>query len=57
MPRVLRPFDGKYTIIVHDYHDADVPVLGRMHDRRQKAYRSLGLVGRNDREPQPSLAL
>jgi superfamily II DNA or RNA helicase len=55
--RVLRPFDGKHTVTVHDYHDAEVPVLRRMHDRRRKAYRSLGLVGRNDRQPQLSLEL
>jgi superfamily II DNA or RNA helicase len=55
--RVLRPFDDKHSVTVHDYHDADVPVLGRMHDRRRKAYRSLGLVGRNDHQPQLSLEL
>lgn len=55
--RVLRPFDGKHTVTVHDYHDAEVPVLRRMHDRRRKAYRSLGLVGRNDHQPQLSLEL
>lgn len=55
--RVLRPFDGKHTVTVHDYHDAEVPALSRMHDRRRKAYRSLGLVGRNDHQPQLSLEL
>ena len=55
--RVLRPFDGKHTVTVHDYHDAEVPVLRHMHDRRRKAYRSLGLVGRNDHQPQLSLEL
>jgi hypothetical protein len=54
---VLRPFDDKHTVTVHDYHDADVPVLRRMHDMRRKAYRSLGLVGRNDHQPQLSLEL
>ncbi|HSJ44852.1 MAG TPA: DEAD/DEAH box helicase family protein [Euzebyales bacterium] len=55
--RVLRPFDGKHTVLVHDYHDAAVPALSRMHDRRRKAYRSLGLVGRDDHQPQLSLDL
>ena len=55
--RVLRPFDGKHTVTVHDYHDAEIPVLHRMHDRRRKTYRSLGLVGRNDHQPQLSLDL
>lgn len=53
--RVLRPYDDKHTVTVHDYHDAAVPALNRMHDRRRKAYRSLGLVGRDDRQPQLSL--
>lgn len=55
--RVLRPFDGKHAVIVHDYHDAAVPALSRMHHRRRKAYRSLGLVGRDDDQPQLSLEL
>lgn len=55
--RVLRPFDGKHTVTVHDYRDAEVPVLSRMHDRRRKAYGSLGLVGRDDHQPQLSLEL
>jgi superfamily II DNA or RNA helicase len=55
--RVLRPFAGKHTVTVHDYHDAAVPALSRMHDRRRKAYRSLGLVGRDDHQPQLSFDL
>jgi superfamily II DNA or RNA helicase len=53
--RVLRPFEGKRTVAVHDYLDAAVPVLTRMHDKRRKAYRSLGLVGPDDDQPQLSL--
>jgi superfamily II DNA or RNA helicase len=55
--RVLRPFDGKHTVTVHDYVDAAVPALSRMHDRRRKAYRSLGFIGRDDHQPQLSLDL
>ena len=55
--RVLRPFDGKHTVTVHDYVDAAVPALSRMHDRRRKAYRSLGLIGHDDHLPQLSLDL
>jgi superfamily II DNA or RNA helicase len=40
--RVLRPLDGKLVVEVHDYVDADVPVLARMHGRRLPAYASLG---------------
>ncbi|MBW3603382.1 MAG: DEAD/DEAH box helicase [Actinobacteria bacterium] len=53
--RVLRPFHGKRIVTVHDYRDAEIPALSRMHDRRRKAYRSLGLVGRDDHQPQLSL--
>ena len=40
--RVLRPTEGKTRIEVHDYVDARVPVLARMHARRLSAYASLG---------------
>lgn len=40
--RVLRPTPSKTIVEVHDYVDAEVPVLGRMHHERRKAYRSLG---------------
>jgi superfamily II DNA or RNA helicase len=45
--RVLRPHDGKARVEVHDYVDAHVPVLARMHTKRLAAYASLGFdVGR-----------
>ena len=40
--RVLRPMDGKARVEVHDYVDARVPVLARMHAKRLTAYASLG---------------
>ncbi len=40
--RVLRPMEGKDRIEVHDYIDADVPVLARMLTKRLAAYASLG---------------
>ena len=40
--RVLRPFENKTRIEVHDYVDVHVPVLARMHDERRRAYASLG---------------
>lgn len=40
--RVLRPTDGKSRVEVHDYADARVPVLARMHTKRLAAYASLG---------------
>ena len=43
--RIQRPFPGKETVRVHDYLDAAVPVLARMHARRLKTYRMLGLLG------------
>jgi superfamily II DNA or RNA helicase len=43
--RVLRPLDGKLVVEVHDYVDANMPVLARMHARRLPAYASLGFDG------------
>jgi hypothetical protein len=40
--RVLRPTEGKARVEVHDYVDARVPVLARMHTKRLAAYASLG---------------
>ena len=40
--RVLRPMEGKDRIEVHDYVDANVPVLARMLKKRLAAYASLG---------------
>ncbi len=47
--RVLRPMAGKTRVEVHDYVDAGVPVLARMHGRRLPAYASLGFDLRGDR--------
>jgi superfamily II DNA or RNA helicase len=40
--RVLRPLGDKLRVEVHDYVDARVPVLARMHAKRLAAYASLG---------------
>lgn len=53
--RVLRPIEGKTRVDVHDYVDARVPVLARMHAKRLTAFASLGfdvrraVVGRDGR--------
>jgi superfamily II DNA or RNA helicase len=40
--RVLRPTDEKSRVEVHDYVDAQVPVLARMHRKRLPGFASLG---------------
>lgn len=40
--RILRAHPGKATAEVHDYHDADVPVLARALAKRAPGYVSLG---------------
>ena len=40
---VLREFPGKVDAEVHDYADAQVPVLKRMFARRGKTYKALGV--------------
>jgi superfamily II DNA or RNA helicase len=55
--RIQRPFPGKQTARVHDYLDAAVPVLARMHARRRRTYRTLGLLGDADEQPQLDLGL
>jgi superfamily II DNA or RNA helicase len=40
--RILRAKDGKHSVEVHDYLDAGVPVLGRMHTKRLPAFAALG---------------
>lgn len=35
--RVLRPFEGKTRVEVHDYVDTRIPALARMHARRLPA--------------------
>lgn len=40
--RVLRPYPGKVTAEVHDYHDALTPVLASSLAKRAPGYLSLG---------------
>lgn len=40
--RLLRSHEGKHHVELHDYVDAKVPVLARMHNKRLPAYRTLG---------------
>jgi superfamily II DNA or RNA helicase len=55
--RIQRPFPGKHTARVHDYLDSEVPVLARMHARRLKTYRTLGLIDDTDQHPQLNLGI
>jgi superfamily II DNA or RNA helicase len=40
--RTLRTHQGKKSVLVYDYFDANIPILSRMHMRRLKTYRTLG---------------
>ncbi len=40
--RILRATPGKTLVVVHDYVDAEVPVLARMYNERARAYANLG---------------
>jgi superfamily II DNA or RNA helicase len=40
--RILRPYDGKSTAEVHDYHDEQVGVLASSLAKRAPGYTSLG---------------
>ncbi len=40
--RVVRALPGKELAVVHDYHDAQVPVLASSLQRRMPGYRALG---------------
>lgn len=40
--RLHRAFPGKREALIHDYVDAELPVLRRMFSKRLKAYRALG---------------
>jgi len=48
--RILRPLDGKSTVEVHDYVDAQSPVLARMHRKRLPGYAALGFDTGKDRK-------
>ena len=55
--RLLRTHDGKHHVELHDYVDARIPVLDRMHTKRLPAYATLGFdiprdsARRTDRAP------
>ena len=51
--RILRPTDTKTRVEVHDYVDAKVPVLARMHDERRNAYTTLGFELPKSRSRRP----
>jgi len=54
--RLLRSHEGKHQVELHDYVDARIPVLDRMHTKRLPAYATLGFdVPRTRRRltPQP----
>jgi superfamily II DNA or RNA helicase len=40
--RILRDHPGKDAVEVHDYLDADAPMLAAMYRRRQATYKHLG---------------
>jgi superfamily II DNA or RNA helicase len=40
--RVLRPYDGKESVEVHDYVDEAVPILAYTRREREAGYASLG---------------
>ncbi len=40
--RILRPYEGKATAVVHDYHDEQVGVLASSLAKRAPGYTSLG---------------
>jgi superfamily II DNA or RNA helicase len=40
--RILRPYNGKTTAEVHDYHDTLTPVLAAMLTKRAPGYTHLG---------------
>lgn len=42
--RALRRYEGKTEVVVHDYVDADVPVLNAQYSKRRTAYRSMGFT-------------
>ncbi len=40
--RLHRDYRGKKEVVIYDYHDAKVPVLSRMYEKRVKGYKTLG---------------
>jgi hypothetical protein len=40
--RLLRSHEGEHHIELHDYVDARIPVLERMHTKHLRAYRTIG---------------
>jgi len=53
--RLLRSHEGKHHVELHDYVDARIPVLDRMHTKRLPAYATLGFdTPKTRRRPHPS---
>jgi superfamily II DNA or RNA helicase len=57
--RLLRSHEGKHHVELHDYVDARIPVLDRMHTKRLPAYATLGFDvprtrSRRRSQPRPS---
>ncbi len=53
--RLLRSHEGKHHVELHDYVDARIPVLDRMHPKRLPAYTTLGFdTPKTRRRPHPS---
>ena len=40
--RLHRLYDTKKEVVIYDYADLNIPVLAKMHDRRQKGYKAIG---------------
>ena len=52
--RLLRSHEGKHHVQLHDYVDAHIPVLDRMHTKRLAAYATLGFDVPKSRRRRPS---
>ncbi|HEV2377011.1 MAG TPA: DEAD/DEAH box helicase family protein [Streptosporangiaceae bacterium] len=52
--RILRPYPGKTTAEVHDYHDTATPVLAASLAKRAPGYTSLGFPDPRRNHPTPS---
>ena len=55
--RILRPYDGKATAEVHDYHDEVTGVLASSLAKRAPGYTSLGFPDPRRIAPTPSASL